>query len=308
MWSPLFRSFASRFKLAERLLGAPVRLHPLFVVMLVLSVLAGCFLETITLFVIVFIHELGHAAAARAFGWRVRRIQLLPFGGVAEMDEQGGMPAREELIVALAGPLQHVWMIAFAALMKHIGYFDGAWWDYFAEANAAIGLFNLLPILPLDGGKVLLCLVGYSAPYRRTIALVTWTSLVLSGLVVVLAAVRIAAGDLQLNLLIVGIFLLSSNWMLLRHTPYQFLRFLMSRDAAAARLIGTGALAQPIVVNRQRPLADIVRLLMRDKYHLIYVLGERGTIQAVVPEHRVVERYLRERPPGSAVSELFVVK
>ncbi|WP_231571136.1 M50 family metallopeptidase [Gordoniibacillus kamchatkensis] len=294
--------------LAQRLIGAPIRLHPLFVVLLVLSVVTGYFLETATLFVIVFIHELGHAAAARGLGWRIRHIRLLPFGGVAEVEEHGNVPAREELLVALAGPLQHVWMIAFAWLMKQLGVADPVWWEYFIKANMAIGLFNLLPIMPLDGGRVLQCLVCYGTPYRRAMSICTYAGLALSALLVALAALRIAAGDLQLNLLLVGLFLLSSNWMLLRNAPYQFLRFLMSRDAAAARFIGRGTLAQPIVVSRQRRLADIVKLLMRDKYHLIYVLGEGGTIQAVMPEQRIVERYLRERPPGSAVSELFVLK
>jgi stage IV sporulation protein FB len=310
MWSPLFRKLPSLspLRLADKLLGAPIRLHPLFVVILVLSVVTGYFLETMTLFAIVFVHELGHAAAARGYGWRIRHIRLLPFGGVAEVEEHGNVPAREELVVAAAGPLQHVWMIVFAWFMKRLGIGDAAWWDYFTEANLTIGFFNLLPIQPLDGGRMLQCLIGYGTPYRRAISICTYTGLAMSALLVALAALRIAAGDLQLNLLLVGLFLFGSNWVLLRNAPYQFLRFLMSRDAAAARFIGSGSLAQPIVVSRQRRLADIVNLFLRDKYHLIYVLGESGAIQAVVPEQRVVERYLREPPPGSAVSELFMLK
>lgn len=275
---------------------------------LLLSVLTGYYLETLTLFTIVFIHELGHVAAAKAFGWRIRHIKLLPFGGVAEVEEHGNVPSREELIVALAGPLQHVWMILLAWGMKAAGLSDAAWWDYFINANLTIGFFNLLPILPLDGGKVLQCLLGYSMSYRRTIVLSTYAGLSFSGAIVLTSAWRIWKGDLQLNLLIVGVFLFVSNWYLLRGLPYQFLRFLMSRDAAGARFIGQGSLAQPIVVARHRRLGDIVKLLMRDKYHLIYVLGERGAIQAVVPEHRIVERYLHELPPGSAVSDLFMLK
>ena len=71
----------------------------------------GYFLEAITLFGIVLIHELGHLTAAKGFGWRVQEVQLLPFGGVLIVDELGTTSTREELIVALAGPLQHVWMI-----------------------------------------------------------------------------------------------------------------------------------------------------------------------------------------------------
>jgi stage IV sporulation protein FB len=292
----------------DRLLGVKIRLHPLFVLFLFLSVLTGYYLETLTLFAIVIIHEFGHIAAAKSFGWRIRHIRLLPFGGVAEVEEHGNVPAREELIVALSGPLQHVWMILLAEGMKAAGFSDSGWWDYFIGANLTICFFNLLPILPLDGGKVLQILLGYGMSYRRSLLLSTYAGLVFGGAIVLVAAWRIWVGDLQLNLLIVGLFLCASNWYLLRALPYQFLRFLMSREAASVRFIGEGSLAQPIVVARHRRLGDIVKLLMRDRYHLVYVLGERGIIQAVLPEQRVVERYLRELPPGSAVSDLFVLK
>lgn len=89
----------------------PVRIHPLFWLIVCSAVWTGYFIEIITLFVLVLIHELGHAAAAGAFGWRVDSIELLPFGGVVKTDEWGTVPSREEMTVALAGPFQHILMI-----------------------------------------------------------------------------------------------------------------------------------------------------------------------------------------------------
>lgn len=60
--------------------------------MLLISVLTGYFIETVTLFGIVFIHEMGHVVAAKSFGWRVKEVQLLPFGGVAVVEEPGAYP------------------------------------------------------------------------------------------------------------------------------------------------------------------------------------------------------------------------
>ena len=74
------------------------------------SIVTGYFVELITLFAIVFVHELGHVAAARGFGWNVLEVKLLPFGGVAEVEEAGSLPSKEEAIVAIAGPLQNLWM------------------------------------------------------------------------------------------------------------------------------------------------------------------------------------------------------
>ena len=144
------------------------------------SAITGYFLEAVTLFGIVLVHELGHLAAANGFGWRVREVQLLPFGGVLIVDELGTAPTREELIVSLAGPLQHVWMILVALLMKWVDVGASSWWDYFIEANLMIGLFNLIPVMPLDGGKVMQSLLGYLLSYHNTILYTAWISMILS--------------------------------------------------------------------------------------------------------------------------------
>ncbi|MCD1258214.1 M50 family metallopeptidase [Paenibacillus athensensis] len=291
-------------------LGTRYRFHPLFILMMLGSAVTGLFLEAATLFGVVLIHELGHVAAAKGFGWRVKEVQLLPFGGVAVVEELGSVSAREELLVALAGPLQHVWMMALAWAMQAVGAPGGDWWGYFWQVNAMIAMFNLLPILPLDGGKVMMCLLSYAMSYHRAMVYSVWASLVLSS-GVVLAAIGQgvfggAGSRLQLNLAVIGLFLLVSNWYALKQRQFHFMRFLMNRSLRAESLIGQGALAQPIVVPKGRRIADVVKLLMRDKYHLIYVLGERGRIQAVVPEQQLVRGFLEGKKAGSAVSELFM--
>ena len=89
-----------------------------------LAIMTAHFFELTMFLMIVLIHELGHAFAASFYSWRIKRISLLPFGGVAEMDEHGNRPLKEEAIVTLAGPLQHVWMIGVAlySFIRSTGY------------------------------------------------------------------------------------------------------------------------------------------------------------------------------------------
>ncbi|MGO4271069.1 M50 family metallopeptidase [Paenibacillus sp. TAF58] len=286
--------------------GTTYRFHPLFTLIMIGSTITGYFLEAVTLFGIVLVHELGHLAAAKGFGWRVREVQLLPFGGVLIVDELGTVPTREELIVSLAGPLQHVWMILVALLMKWVDGGANSWWDYFIEANLMIGLFNLIPVLPLDGGKVMQSLLGYLLSYHNTILYTTWISMILSLAMIVIAIIQLISGHLPLNILVIGIFLLVSNWYAYRQLPYHFFRFLMGRGNRMSRLLSRGTLAQPIVITRHRTMAETLKLFMREKYHLIYIVGETGRIQAVLPEQQLVSGYLDGKKPGSAVSDLFM--
>ena len=82
-----------------------IRIHPLTWVMFALSVLTARFTELLLMFLVVLCHELGHAFAAQLFGWRIKSVTLLPFGGELDTDEHGNRPWKEELIVLAAGPL-----------------------------------------------------------------------------------------------------------------------------------------------------------------------------------------------------------
>ncbi|MEB3100371.1 M50 family metallopeptidase [Ferviditalea candida] len=289
-----------------KLLGTTYRLHPLFLMVMAVSLLTGYFVELVTLFGIVVIHEWGHVAAARSFGWKVREIQLLPFGGVAVMDDQGQGSAWQEIVVYLAGPMQNALMIGLSLLLQQTAVWDQQWGNYFLESNLIIGLFNLSPILPLDGGKIMQSLMSLWLNYYSALMFSIWTSLISSAVVIAYALAGWHSAGIRLNLLVIGCFLLYSNWFDYRNLPYLFLRFLVKREFWLSRTIGKGAEARPIVVNGGNTVSHILRRFHRNKVHIIYVLNDKGAIQGILPEHRVISGFLSDHKPGSAVSELFM--
>lgn len=291
-----------------KLFGIPVRFHPLFVIVMLTSLLTGFFVELVTLFSIVVIHELGHVIAARAFRWRIAEVQLLPFGGVMVAEEQGTTPASEDMIVALAGPLQNGLLIIAALIFHRIGWWQSDWSDYFIRANVMIGCFNLLPIMPLDGGKLMQSLVSFSMNYYRSIIYCTWFGLIASALLALTSFITIETVGIQLNLLMISLFLFYANIYHLRHVPYHYIRFLVNRPLRAREWIAHGVRACPIVVSKSHPIRDIIHMFMREKYHLIYVINERGAIQAVVPEQRLITSFLQEKERTRAVSDIFMLK
>jgi stage IV sporulation protein FB len=280
--------------------GTAYRLHPLFVLLMMTSILTGYFVEMLTLFGVVTIHELGHVAAAKSFGWRVREVQLLPFGGVAAVDEASNVPAREEFLVALCGPLQNAWMAAFAYTMNLLGWGDSAYWQYFLQANVVVGLFNLLPVLPLDGGKMLQSLLSYVISYHRAMTVSTYLSLLVSIMVVIAAVIRYPGGGVQLNLLVIGIFLFYSNWFGYKNLPYLFLRFLVNRESRSRKLLEEGELPLPILIRSDSQPMEVFRRFMREKPHLLYMVGKSGSVLQILPERKLLQAYLsRLRPPGN---------
>ena len=137
----------------------------------------------------VFLHELGHAVAAKAFGKKTHDITLLPIGGVARI-EGGSMSAVAEGWVAIAGPAVN-FVIAIALLIG--SWLSGATLDFdpgqveklsaaeqLIVANLVLAIFNLLPAFPLDGGRLLRSVLCYwldrPAALQLSARIGQWTS------------------------------------------------------------------------------------------------------------------------------------
>ena len=216
-----------------RIRGIPLRIHPSWFLILALATVsfrqqygeqallgAGvpgsealswllALATALLLFVSVLLHELGHSFAAIAQGVKVRSITLFLLGGVASIERES-TTARGALIVAAAGPL--VSLVLAAGLIgashgaTHLSPALGALVSQLGELNLVLGLFNLLPGLPLDGGLILKALVWqWTGSQRRGVQVATASGLMLSLLAIGLGTVVLlrsgSAGGLWLILL-----------------------------------------------------------------------------------------------------------
>lgn len=151
--------------------GIKIRLHASMLILVWIAFalaqddpggLTGAIAWVATIFGCVLLHELSHSLVARRLNVRVEEIELLPIGGLSKMDRIPDKPA-DEAAIALAGPLLSIVLglgvLAATALATHrfpspalAGGPFGARIGWF---NLAIGGFNLLPAMPLDGGRIL---------------------------------------------------------------------------------------------------------------------------------------------------------
>jgi Zn-dependent protease len=179
-----------------RIRGIEIRMHVTFPLILIWAAFYfGVFtsqgwegaafgvIVTLILFAIVVLHELGHALTARGFDVPVKRIVLLPIGGVSQM---GSIPEKpsQELAISIAGPAVNLVLAVLlvlagrgllpdkltnaSALMSNVGKltFESIFLYVFAT-NIFIGAFNLLPAFPMDGGRVLRALLATRLEYTR---------------------------------------------------------------------------------------------------------------------------------------------
>ncbi|MCS1351431.1 M50 family metallopeptidase [Mechercharimyces sp. CAU 1602] len=279
-----------------------IRIHFLFWVVILSAVVTGRFLEIITLFVLVIIHEMGHITAAWSFGWRVESLELLPFGGVAKTDEWGTVSTQEELIVALAGPFHNVMMILVGFIFYYASWWSAEWTSYFIYCNALIAGFNLLPIYPLDGGRVFQGVLSYYLPYRKSIV---YSILIGFALSVALLGVSVMIGGIHLNLLVIALFLGLSNWMAYRQKDFQFIRHLMHRYNCRR------SKRTPLVwvdVKQDEKLLSVVKRWKKEGYHCMRITDGDDPGKVTIPEEVLLTHYFQEKNPRATMKDLIFLR
>ncbi|WP_225435083.1 M50 family metallopeptidase [Bacillus aerolatus] len=277
-----------------------VHIHPLLWGVTGVCVLTGSFLNLLLVFIVIAIHELGHVLAARAFGWRIRKIVFLPFGGVAEVDEHGNRPFKEELLVVLAGPAQHLWLFAGAWLVHAAGWLPDNIYETFWQMNAAILLFNLLPVYPLDGGKLLMLLFSAAKPFLAAFRLVIICS---ACLLVCLQAVVFVFFPFHLQAWALFIYLAWALWRTWKEKRYAFMRFLLERHYGNK---GPAAELKPLTAVAGEPVMNVLERFQRNAKHIIYVTGE-GEKQTRLDENELLYAYFSEKKTSACLRDLLPV-
>ena len=252
----------------------------------------------VLLYLSVLIHELSHSLVARAFRLPVRRILLYPLGGFSEIEQEPPTPG-QEFLVSAAGPAMSLVLAAVGLgvyeLFHPLGI-AGVLLNRLIIANAVVGVFNLLPGLPLDGGRVLRAVLwkvtgksGYST------VLAAWAGRVIAvGLVVAVLAtpggsIGLIRGSSSLGIWLVAV--AAFMWM----SAGQALKSARVRERLPA--LQARALARrAIPIPSSLPLAEAIRRADLAQARALVVVDHDAKPIAIVNEGAVIATPEQRRP------------
>ncbi len=311
-----------------RLFGIDINIHISF---LLLPLLFGWAYGVRGLFVVGFVftcvtlHELSHSLQARHFGLCVREITLFPIGGVANLRSFGARPS-QELATALAGPLFN--FVSAALLYVPVRHWLGAstllhrdvifqlsldtWPKTFASCfwvNPMLGLFNLVPAFPMDGGRILRSVLAQRLTYQRA----TRIAVKLGQIFAVLFGVwGLLASPPNLLLVVIAIFIYlaasQERSQVDVRTTLEPLRVadVLGRSYAALSVDATVGQALELMLRTGQedfPIVDDERFTgLLPRAVVIQTLRERGP---EVPVHQVRQRVVPTVRPATSLLSVY---
>jgi Zn-dependent protease len=254
----------------------------------------------ILLYVSVLLHELSHSVVARAFKLPVRRIVLYPLGGFSVIDPEPPTPG-QEFLVSIAGPAMSVVLAGIGYgfdRLVHSGGVVHAVLDLVVFSNLLVAIFNMLPGLPLDGGRVLRAILWrITGNVGSATVMAAWSGRILAIALVIVPLYLSSsvsslsnfsiAGPYGLWLIVVAIFMWMSAGQALRSAKIrQRLPSLQARSLAR----------RAIPVQSTLPLAEAIRRAELAQARALVVVDHESKPIAIVNEGAVLATPEQRRP------------
>jgi Zn-dependent protease/CBS domain-containing protein len=277
--------------------GIPIELHITFI-LLIAAVFVLSYPQFYLFFIILFLflfvvfHELAHSIIARHYGIKVRKIILYPIGGVSEIEEIPDNPS-QEWRMAVAGPLTSlvlgvtlliISLVISPQLISKIVAFGvtGNLLFDLATLNIFLGLFNLIPAFPMDGGRVFRALLAERMKYSDATRYAVYIGKIF-GIAMVVLGFLIPSYFL---LILVGIFV-----------------YIGASEEAEQTIISTtlaGVRVKDVMqsqigsVSPQQSLTEALEVMFKNRYHDALVENE-GVLQGIVTWNELMKVKPEER-------------
>ena len=200
-----------------------IHIHPFTYFLILVSLLSGLFTYVLMIFGIVLIHELGHVLASIYFKRKITKVEILPFGGLLKIEAPISSDIFEDMIISASGIGMQIILGFMLYVLSYFNILDSSLYHNLREYNVVIISFNLLPLCPLDGYKMVKLLEELLIPYKKTFILSFIISLIIFSCTILIRF------DLIRDNLLVFVFILASTIQELKNRKYYMMRFYLER-------------------------------------------------------------------------------
>ena len=203
-----------------------IKFKPLFLIYVFLCIYFGWYNNIFFYIITVVLHEFGHCMTAKYLGYNTDGIVFDLYGaGIRSKDY---LDRKHDIFISLAGPFVNVIIILMVV---------SCWWVFpnsyyltkeLVVCNFIVMLFNLLPIYPLDGGRVVVAILGKKICKKKVLKISGFSCLVVGILMLILFVVALFY-KVNINILFISLFMIVNGVLCLQNLRYDFLQMISSK-------------------------------------------------------------------------------
>lgn len=257
--------------------------NPLFFVILVFLLVIKKFHQIFYTFVFLIGHEMAHFLFARKRGFEIDTIQILPFGLSLKFKTYNILNSTDELFIALGGPFFNLFMAALLFLLAQD--------QIYIEINLILGLFNLLPVFPLDGGRILRAVVLKRSNYFKATKLVCSITKKVAAFFIFVSIISTFYSIYSIVFVFIFCFIFYNSNNAIYFTNYigmvEF--FNKKEELLKKRVFKTSIFTTTLSCNAK----DVIKNLMTEAYNIVYILDNDMRVRYVLTETILLDSMLK---------------
>jgi len=199
------------------------KIHSVTYVVLISVLFAGYFNYLLIIAFILIMHDLAHIFFIKLFKYKIDKIIILPFGSIINSNINLNSSSKKIFLISIAGVLAQTMLFPLMLFLYNSNILNHISYNIFLNYNKMILLFNLIPIIPLDGSKMLLCLFENIFPFKKALNLINFISIL--GIIIFIVYLSFNG----LNSYLIVVFLMYKTIEEIKEHKYIFNKFLLTR-------------------------------------------------------------------------------
>ncbi|PJI10293.1 MULTISPECIES: M50 family metallopeptidase [Clostridium] len=261
------------------------KLSKYFIPYIIILFIIGFNGELFYVFIFVLLHEITHYLTARILGFSGFDIEILPFGAVLKLKDIEYATEREDFIISLSGPLLNLILAAiFYVLFKNnFGYKVYS----LCIINFSLGIFNLMPAFPLDGGRLLRDMLSCKLNYRKSNEITIGVSIFIGIIFCIFSLIGVFFNIKNLNMLVVAFFILFCSFKEKGRMVYIVMGDILRKKIIFLR---KGYIENRMIsVSDQNNLINSLKIMDKNKYTVFTVLNEEMKVIDLIYEEEILD-------------------
>ncbi|MGI5900355.1 MAG: site-2 protease family protein [Christensenellales bacterium] len=264
--------------------GVDLYLRPYILLFFMAAWLMGRIDSVLLAYAALAVHEAGHVTAARLMNMRVGRIELAPYGGTAHIDGAFELLPSREFIIAAAGPAVSVATSLITLGLAQLFPMDENLVRAFAQSGFGIGLFNLLPGLPLDGGRMMRAMLAKKLGIRRATGISAFSGVGIGALLIALSIYSAffygSLSGISLGMALAGLCIVPSAIIAARNADGLMIKSFTEK----VHVDGIPTPVKRMAVSAGAPASQVLSSARVGEYYEFLVLDKKGALMGVVSQ------------------------